>query len=310
MSGMPSIRAIDAFRSAIPLHPLQQNRSMRLGDLAVCHWHTPWIEGFDLPANDDLVIALHHRGQADVRAVSADAVSGTRSLPGAITCIPPERDHRFRVGGEVGFKTIHIPRALMRQVPSVEPIGLTPGFRFAFRDAFLGACIDALLGESSKPGLKTDAFIDSVTTSMLIHLRRSCTGDLDARPAAVPIVASPPIERARQMIDADLARGLTLEELADAVGISRSHFARLFRAEMGISPHRYQIYRRIEQAKRLLLDSSMELVDISMELGFCSQSHFTQVFNAHVGMPPRRFREQRFNGKCDIAVPLGGERRS
>lgn len=112
------------------------------------------------------------------------------------------------------------------------------------------------------------------------------------------------------MIDADLARGLTLEELADAVGISRSHFARLFRAEMGISPHRYQIYRRIEQAKRLLLDSSMELVDISMELGFCSQSHFTQVFNAHVGMPPRRFREQRFNGMCDTAATLGGEQRS
>lgn len=309
MSGMPSIRAIDAFRSAIPLHPLQQNQTARLGDLAVCHWHTPWIEGFELPANDDLVIALHHRGQADVRAVNADAVSDTRSLPGAITCIPPERDHRFRVCGEVGFKTIHIPRGLLRNLPGVEPISLTPGFRFAFRDAFLGACIDALLGEASKPGQKTDAFIDSVTTSMLIHLRRSCAEGADVRSAS-PALASPPIERARQMIDSDLARGLTLEELADAVGISRSHFARLFRAEMGISPHRYQIHRRIEQAKRLLLDSPMELVDISMELGFCSQSHFTQVFNAHVGVPPRRFRERRINTTCDIRAPLGSELRS
>lgn len=291
MTVQMNFRATDAFRSAIPMHPIQQNRSADLGELAVCRWHTPWIKGFELPANDDLVIALHSNGQqCDVRAINENAVSKTRSVPGAITCIPPERDHRFKVEGEVGFHTIHIPRRRLQGLPGQPSLTAIPDFRFAFHDAFLGACVDALLGESRKPGPKSDEFIHCVTTSMLIHLLRASPpafGD-PARSAGRP---SSPIERSRQLIDANLDRGLTLEDLADAAGISRSHFARLFRAEVGVSPHRYQSQQRVNVAKRLLRETSMGLVDISMELGFCSQSHFTQVFHSHVGMPPRKYRD-------------------
>lgn len=281
-----ALRAVDAFRRAIPIQAVPGNRAMALADLEVCTWRTPWIRGFELPANDDLILAFHREGQCDVRAMRADGLSAEHSAPGQITMIPSGRDSSFQVAGEVCFETVHIPSERFRSVARRTGLADTmPDLRFAFRDAFVGGCIDAVVGESRAPGPKSEDFIRCVTDSLVLHLLRSAS-----TPTAMP-PRSAPVERTRALIDASLSDGLTLEELAEEAGLSRSHFARLFRAETGVSPHRYQSLQRVEKAKHLLRNTSMCLVDVAIELGFCSQSHFTQVFRAHAGVTPRRFRE-------------------
>lgn len=286
MSTQAAFRAVDAFRTAIPVHPQRANRSAALADLQVCAWKTPWIRGFELPANDDLVLAFHREGDCDVRALTESGPSTEHSVPGQITLIPAGIDRRFRVAGEVSFETIHIPSARIRSVAKRNAlVAVAADFRFAFCDAFVGACIDAMFGEAQLPGPKSEEFIHSVTDSLLLHLLRS-GGESPAQSRA-----SAPIERTRALIESSLSEGLTLEALAEEAGVSRSHFARRFRAETGVSPHRYQSQQRVEKAKAMLRESRMSLVDIAIELGFCSQSHFTQVFRAHAGFTPRRFRE-------------------
>lgn len=288
MPNQAAFRAVDAFRTAIPVHPQRANHLAALADLQVCAWKTPWIRGFELPANDDLVLAFHREGHCDVRALTESGPSAEHSAPGQITSIPAGFDRRFRVAGEVSFETIHIPSTRIHAVAKRNGVtNASPDFRFAFRDAFVGACIDAMSGEALMPGPKSEEFIHSVTDSLVLHLLRSSKG---SHPPGTPR-ASAPVERTRALIDASLSEGLTLEELAEEAGVSRSHFARRFRAETGVSPHRYQSIQRVEKAKAMLRESQMSLVDIAIELGFCSQSHFTQVFRAHAGMTPRRFRE-------------------
>lgn len=289
MSTQTAFRAVDAFRSAIPVHPQRANQSTALAaDLQVCTWKTPWIRGFALPANSDLVLAFHREGQCDVRVLSDEGPSARRSAPGQMTLIPPGRDHQFQVAGEVSFETVHVPLAQIRDIAKRYCLSQTvPDLRFAFRDAFASACLEAMLGEARMPGPKSEEFIRSVTDSLTLHLLRSNSGpavQAAFRPSA-------PVERTRALIEASLSEGLTLEDLAEEAGVSRSHFARRFRAETGVSPHRYQSIQRVEKAKMMLRESRMSLVDIAIELGFCSQSHFTQVFRAHAGATPRRFRE-------------------
>lgn len=288
MGTQTAFRAVDAFRTAIPVHPQRANRSAALADLQVCVWKTPWIRGFELPANDDLVLAFHREGHCDVRALTDQGPSAEQSVPGQLTSMPPGRGYRVQVAGEVSFETVHIPSAHIRTVAKRNTlVEIAPDFRFAFRDAFVGACIDAMLGEAQQPGPKSEEFIHSVTDSLVLHLLRSSAGS----PPSVSPRASAPVERTRALIESSLSEGLTLEELAEEAGVSRSHFARRFRAETGVSPHRYQSIQRVEKAKTMLRESRMSLVDIAIELGFCSQSHFTQVFRAHAGVTPRRFRE-------------------
>ncbi|MGQ0618938.1 MAG: helix-turn-helix domain-containing protein [Panacagrimonas sp.] len=290
MSQPAGLRALDAFRSAIPMHPQRANRATAMADLDVCAWKTPWIRGFELQANDDLVLAFHREGHCDVRALSEAGPSEVHSAPGQLTLIPSGTESRFQVAGEVSFETIHIPSERVLGVAKRHSLILAaPDFRFAFRDSFVGACIDAMLGEAADPGPKSEEFIRSVTDSMVLHLLRF--GSNSARRTEAPPRPSAPVERTRALIESSLAEGLSLEELAEEAGVSRSHFARRFRAETGVSPHRYQSQQRIEKAKTLLRETRMNLVDIAIDLGFCSQSHFTQVFRALAGITPRKYRE-------------------
>ena len=99
-------------------------------------------------------------------------------------------------------------------------------------------------------------------------------------------------QRARvlQLIQERLAEDLTLEELAAAAGISRSHFARLFKSTMGVTPHQFVLDQRIAEARRLLEGTLMPLVDIAASTGFASQSHLCSAMRRHLGFPPGQWR--------------------
>jgi AraC-like DNA-binding protein len=71
------------------------------------------------------------------------------------------------------------------------------------------------------------------------------------------------------------------------------HFAKQFKAAMGLRPHEYVLGKRIELAKSLMLNPDVPLVDVAMSSGFQSQSHFTTVFRRLVGETPHRWRSRR-----------------
>jgi AraC family transcriptional regulator len=96
--------------------------------------------------------------------------------------------------------------------------------------------------------------------------------------------------RVREYIEADLERDLSIQSLADVVGLSPQHFAVLFRESTGFTPHQYVNHRRIACAQELLKKAGVPLIDISMQCGFSSQSQFITTFRKLVGMTPGRFR--------------------
>ena len=90
-------------------------------------------------------------------------------------------------------------------------------------------------------------------------------------------------------VETHLGDSLTLDDLACAVGVSRFHFARLFRISMGASPMEYLLRSRIERAKQILRRSEQPLCEIAVSLGFCDQSHFSRAFRRYAGVTPREF---------------------
>ncbi|WP_336166375.1 AraC family transcriptional regulator [Acinetobacter sp. 161(2023)] len=81
---------------------------------------------------------------------------------------------------------------------------------------------------------------------------------------------------------------ISLEELAQRVGLSRYAIIRLFKANVGITPHAFQINLKINQA-RAQLKQGIPLVELAVNLGFSDQSHFHKAFKAHTGITPRQF---------------------
>jgi len=99
------------------------------------------------------------------------------------------------------------------------------------------------------------------------------------------------MNQATDFIMAHLAQDLSLESLAEHVGFSPYHFARLFRLTTGESPHQFVLRQRIEQAQRLLKETNIPLANIAGACGFAHQSHLTQVFKRHLGLTPRSYRQ-------------------
>ena len=86
------------------------------------------------------------------------------------------------------------------------------------------------------------------------------------------------------------SRQLSLATLAAVAQMSPTHFAHLFKHATGLAPHQYVILCRMEQAKRLLAETDMPLIEIGPQVGCADQSHFTALFRRHVAMTPKAYR--------------------
>ncbi|APH73535.1 helix-turn-helix domain-containing protein [Aquibium oceanicum] len=96
--------------------------------------------------------------------------------------------------------------------------------------------------------------------------------------------------RVLDYIDANLVSDLKLDALAAVVNLSRFHFAREFKARVGVPPYAYVLQRRIELAKRLLKTTRLPVGEIASATGFKSASHFVGAFHKATGATPTDFR--------------------
>jgi AraC family transcriptional regulator len=94
----------------------------------------------------------------------------------------------------------------------------------------------------------------------------------------------------KEFIASNVSENISLMDLAELVGLSRSQFGRAFKTSTGMSPHRYHLEQRLKLAKGLLTTSRQSLVEIALETGFSEQSHFNRVFRSLTGATPAVWR--------------------
>ena len=99
-------------------------------------------------------------------------------------------------------------------------------------------------------------------------------------------------KRALAYIEANLGSKIGMTGISALVALSKSHFCRVFKHTLGISPMAYVAARRIERAKILITSTSERLSDIALACGFADQSHLTRTFGRMVGMSPGLWRRR------------------
>jgi transcriptional regulator GlxA family with amidase domain len=104
-------------------------------------------------------------------------------------------------------------------------------------------------------------------------------------------------------VDTHLDQPLSVRGLAAVAGLSPFHFARMFKAAVGASPHVYITNARVERAKRLLSGSNLGLREIARGTGYLTHAHFTSVFRRHAGVTPRVYRSSSRNALLPWTQP-------
>ncbi|WP_028112478.1 AraC family transcriptional regulator [Ferrimonas kyonanensis] len=135
------------------------------------------------------------------------------------------------------------------------------------------------LSHSDNPLLR-----ESLMFSSLIRLMTRHGGQ---RPVSLTR-ARPQLLKVKQFLDQQCDADVSLQQLADYVGLSPFHLLRQFQREFGLAPHAYQIQARVRLAKRLIRQG-LPLLQVAQECGFYDQSHLSRHFKKAIGLPPGRY---------------------
>ena len=82
---------------------------------------------------------------------------------------------------------------------------------------------------------------------------------------------------------------LSIEEMAQKAFISKYHFIRSFKAEVGLTPHQFRDQNRVRQVPRRT-HKAETITTVALTTGFCDQSHFIKQFEKQVGLPPLTYK--------------------
>ncbi len=110
--------------------------------------------------------------------------------------------------------------------------------------------------------------------------------------------------RARDLADARYAEPLSVEQMANAAGLSKAHFSREFKREFGESPYSYLLTRRLERAAALLRNTDHSIPDICFSVGLTSLGSFTTSFTRTFGVSPAAYR-RRYPPAAEMALVPG-----
>lgn len=227
-------------------------------------------------------------GETSCRADRAGHYGGTGKL-----CLMPQ-GHRsdWRIGGAIDFAHVYFTDKLLKQHAVLH----------RDCDARLVELIDAVYSDdailrrrmldfSAAYAAGTDGVIlaEQCLAGLLDHLvahynafrlrARPLSGGLSPRHRHLVLAA----------IEADLAEKLTIARLAELVGLSPYHFARMFKISFGTGPAQFILRMRLERVKRLLA-TNLSLADVGAAAGFSQQSHMTTHFSKLTGLTPARYR--------------------
>ncbi|MCY1020260.1 AraC family transcriptional regulator [Pyxidicoccus sp. MSG2] len=242
---------------------------------------------FSLVAYDAGAHALHLQGQHVVAST------------GSLLAIAPGEMHEGRAAdSSVGwaYRILYVPAALLTRAAEEAgaPAGSLPGFASpVFEDPELLESFTRTF-DALKDGAAAALEREEHLLALLVVLLRRHAGltRMSRRAPACP----PGVRRARELLEADPTRNVTLEELARVAGLSPWHLVRAFHRQLGQTPQVYQRALRLRRAQELLA-GPLPMAEVALACGFTDQSHLIKHFGRTLGVTPGAYRAAALAGR-------------
>jgi AraC-like DNA-binding protein len=243
------------------------------------HEFTPhWHDAYTIPVIEEGAECYDYRGSKYV----AEA--------GSVPIINPGELHTGARAVDVGwrYRVFYLPVDFVQSVADevagrAQPMPWFPAD--IVRDADVARRVQRAhqaLEAGGDPLAAEHALFDAVSTLLVRHAgQRPPVGRVRLDTARV--------ESMKSRLADDMSAPLSLTELAQTVGLSTFHAARLFTRETGIAPHAWRNQMRLNRALEALR-AGASVTDVAAASGFTDQSHFTRHFKKTFGVPPGRWR--------------------
>lgn len=175
-----------------------------------------------------------------------------------------------------GGSGLTLAEKLRKQSPELTIFVLSGFDDFSYvRQAFLLGVNDYLLKPLS---------LSELDEKLRLHLGSGKAGPAQGKQATI-------IDKAKQYIDKNQERQVSLSETADFLNISYHYFSKLFKDTEGISFSNYVAKRKMRLAAELLADPAVRITEVAKKLGFENPNHFSRAFKNIYGKYPTQYRK-------------------
>jgi AraC family transcriptional regulator len=247
----------------------------------------------EFPGTTAVLLSLHVGPSvtADCRRNGQRHVGTT--IHGDLEIIPPNTPGTWELKSSDTALIVAMKLRLLQSIAEqsgADPARLKITNRFQARDPQIEHIAWALKAEMESSFPSGRLYTDALATALAARVIRNHSSL--ARPARSPRAAMPArkLKVVLAYIEDNLGRDLSLSEIAQAAGVSTSHFKTLFRKAMGMPPHQYVIRRRVERAAAQLRMGDLPIGQIALENGFCHQSHLALHLRRVLGVTPQVIR--------------------
>jgi AraC family transcriptional regulator len=160
-------------------------------------------------------------------------------------------------------------------------------------DAGLKNLASCLLPALEEAAFSSELYVDHLVFAARAYIARTY-GGVKIAPSLVRGGLAPwQLNRALDMLRANLDGQIGLSEVARECKLSVSHFVRAFKQAVGQPPYRWLLQQRIDTAKELLLHSGLPMVEVALKCGFADQACFIRAFRKLLDTTPGEWRRMR-----------------
>jgi AraC-like DNA-binding protein len=235
----------------------------------------------------DLIIIGRGRGYWEIEGLGRQ-----QTKPGTVMLFPPGIAHGTagRITGPYELVSIHFDLLIEAKAAFFETVPFQPIMQVRkWKPIYEFACRIASEWQEQQQ-IGRGLLVHDLTRSLLVDMVRlyacRCDGKIACDQRVLEVLGR---------FNSEFARPLTAEEMGEWVGLSEAHLRELFKAELGATPVQMLQSRRMNEARHLLLNTSLSVKEISPRVGYSDPLYFSRVFHEAVGMAPMEYRQSAKN---------------
>ncbi|MBP5262254.1 MAG: helix-turn-helix domain-containing protein [Clostridiales bacterium] len=151
---------------------------------------------------------------------------------------------------------------------------------------------ERIIEEKAEARYSGDLMLRLLTFELMLTLSRTMRNEWEESLRVKNGKAKELVLIAKNYMDTNYDRGITVNDAASYVYLSQGYFTRAFKDEIGVSPMNYLMNVRIGKACELLKNDDIKVSAIATSVGFASAQRFNVAFKKHLGITPMDYRKK------------------